>query len=363
MKPHILLVDDRPENLLSLSAWLEGDDRTIVTAASGNEALSALVKQDFALVLLDVQMPGMSGFEVAELMRGSARTREVPIIFVTAGDPKKANALTGYGAGAVDYLTKPVSPEILASKVDVFLRMYRQRAEIARQAEVIDMRNRELEDFARVVAHDLKEPLRLVASFLSLIAANPHDERETEYIAFAVDGSKRMADRIDALLRYARAGQDGGNIERVPLQHVVELVEHDLSVAIGEAGATIDAVDLPAVDADRGAVEHVMQNLIANAIKFSVPERPPVITIRGAQTDEGWEVSVKDNGIGFPVAYAERIFKVFTRLHAQGKYEGTGIGLAVCQRIVQRHGGRIWAEGAPDQGATFHFTLPRVHKV
>jgi two-component system, sensor histidine kinase and response regulator len=360
MNPHLLIVDDRPENLLSMSAWLEGDDRVIVTASSGNEALGALVRQEFAVVLLDVQMPGMTGFEMAELMRGSAKTREVPIIFVTAGDPQSRNALTGYGAGAVDYLTKPVDPDILRSKVDVFLRMFRQRQQLAEQAAVIDARNKELEDFARVVAHDLKEPLRLVSSFLSLIAANPHDDRETEYINYAVDGSKRMAERIDALLRFARAGRGEVELKRVSLADVVRVIEHDLGIAIEEAGASIVAEGLPEVDADRGALEHVLQNLIANAVKFRAPGRPPVVTVRAQTTPDGWQVEVADNGIGFQPEYADRIFKVFSRLHAQGTFEGTGIGLAVCQRIVARHGGRIWAEGEPDRGARFRFTLPRV---
>lgn len=361
MKPHILLVDDRPENLLSLTAWLEADDRVIVTASGGNEALSLLVRQEFALVLLDVQMPGMSGFEVAELMRGSAKTRDVPIIFVTAGDPQSKNAAVGYGAGAVDYLTKPVNPEILASKVDVFLRLYRQRLQIQQQADVIEARNRDLEEFARIVAHDLKEPLRLVSSFLTLVAENPHDEEETQYINFAIKGSVRMAERIDALLRYARAGRDEMRIKRVPLADVVGIVRRDLSVAIREAGATVVAEDLPDVDADQGTLEHVIQNLIANAVKFRDPSRPPIITVSATPSTVGWEVAVADNGIGFEPQYGERIFKVFSRLHAQGRYDGSGIGLAVCQRIIERHGGRIWAEGELGSGATFRFTLPRVH--
>ena len=360
MNPRILLVDDRPENLLALSAWLEGPDRVLVTAPGGNEALAELVRGEFALVLLDVQMPGMSGFEVAEIMRSSARTRDIPIIFVTAGDPQARSAVRGYLAGAVDYLTKPVDPDILRSKVDVFVRLYRQQKIIEAQAERIDARNRELEQFARVVAHDLKEPLRMVASFLSLVAAKEHDESETRYIGFAVDGARRMAQRIDALLEYARAGRAALDVGRVSLKDIVATVVHDLQVAIDEADATVVFEDLPEVDADRGALEHLIQNLLANAVKFRAPDRALVIVLAAAATSDGWNISVSDNGIGFAPRYAEQIFGVFSRLHGQGEYEGSGIGLAVCHRIVERHGGRIWAEGVPGQGAVFRFTLPRV---
>jgi signal transduction histidine kinase len=232
---------------------------------------------------------------------------------------------------------------------------------LARQAKLIDARNRELEDFARVVAHDLKEPLRMVSSFLGLVVGYEHDETETEYIGYATDGARRMAERIDALLRYARADQ-GMSAARFSLEKAVALVRHDLSMAVDEAGGTVVVETLPETHGDRGAIEHVLQNLIANAIKFREPGRPPVVTVRAETTDEHWLVEIADNGIGFEPKHAERIFKVFGRLHAQGTHEGTGIGLAVCQRIVQRHGGRIWATSVPGEGSTFHFTIPLPHR-
>ena len=198
----------------------------------------------------------------------------------------------------------------------------------------------------------------MVASFLGLIGMDEEDEQKKQYIGYAMDGARRMSVRIDALLRYARAGRAALDVRTVSLQRIVDTVAHDLQVACREAGAVIDATDLPDIHADAGSLEHVLQNLIANALKFRAPDRTPRIQVSATADGSGWEIAVRDNGIGFDPKYAERIFGVFARLHGQGEFEGSGIGLAVCHRVVERHHGRIWAEGVPGQGAIFRFSLP-----
>jgi len=220
--------------------------------------------------------------------------------------------------------------------------------------------NRELEQFAYVASHDLQEPLRMVSSYTELLErryGDKLDDKAREFIGYAVDGAVRMQRLINDLLEFSRVSTRGKALQPVDVTRVLGTVRANLSVAIQDAGALVTNDALPTVMADETQLVQLLQNLIGNAIKFRGRERPHVHV--GAQaTATEWVFAVRDNGIGIAPEYFERIFVIFQRLHARDEYPGTGIGLAVCRRILDRHGGRIWVESEPGHGSTFYFALP-----
>jgi len=231
---------------------------------------------------------------------------------------------------------------------------------VAERTEDLVRSNHDLQQFAYVASHDLQEPLRMVSSYLQLLERRYKDRLDSDandFINFAVDGAARMQRMIQDLLSYARVQTKGNPFAPVDLEAVMEEALKNLQLAISESGAAVTHDHIPPVLADESQLLMLFQNIIGNAIKFRGAE-PPKIHISAVADDKAWRFTVQDNGIGFDAKDAERIFGVFQRLHAHHDYPGTGIGLAVARRIVERHGGRIWAEGNPGRGAAIHFTLP-----
>lgn len=221
--------------------------------------------------------------------------------------------------------------------------------------------NAELEQFAYVASHDLQEPLRMVASFTQLLArryGDKLDEEAVEFIDFAVDGVRRMQALINDLLAFSRVGTRGLPFEPVDTAKVVDRVLASLGPAIEESGARVTAGTLPVISGDAVQLDQVFQNLIANALKFRKPDVPPEVSVTARRGIEEWIFSISDNGIGIAPEYAERVFILFQRLHSRTEYPGTGIGLAICKKIVERHGGRIWFDSTPGKGTTFVFSIP-----
>jgi light-regulated signal transduction histidine kinase (bacteriophytochrome) len=232
---------------------------------------------------------------------------------------------------------------------------------VAERTAQLASANRELEQFAYVASHDLQEPLRMVASYTGLIKQRYQDRLDqdaNEFIAYASDGARRMQKLINDLLEYSRIGKETKGFQTTDCEAVLAQVLLNLKLTIEESGAVITRQDLPSVMADGHELIQLFQNLISNALKFRGPEAPRIHIAVQAQ-DGQWVFSVQDRGIGFEPQYQERIFGVFQRLHSQSRYPGTGIGLAICQKIVERHGGRIWAESQPGKGATFYFSIPK----
>ncbi|MBN2537070.1 PAS domain S-box protein [candidate division WOR-3 bacterium] len=254
----------------------------------------------------------------------------------------------------------PARPDtLLVLAVDITERRQAEAA-LGRVNEELARSNAELEQFASVASHDLKEPLRKVASFAELLAKRYRgqlDEKADSYIDYVVDGARRMQLLIDELLAWSRVGTRGRPPAPVELEAVFERVRDNLSTAIEESGATVVSTGLPRVSGDRDQLVQLLQNLVGNGIKFH-GERPPEVTVSAAPAGDSWQVSVRDNGIGIPPEYHDKVFDLFQRLHGRGEYPGTGLGLAICRRIVERHGGRLWVESEPGQGSVFRFTLP-----
>ena len=238
----------------------------------------------------------------------------------------------------------------------------RRRAEqrMAQYASDLARSNAELEQFAYVASHDLQEPLRMVASFTQLLARRYQgklDQNADEFIGFAVDGARRMQELINDLLAYSRVGTRGKPPAPTDLSEVLKDAEANLHQAIAESGTVITHDPLPVVSGDPVQLTQLFQNLLANALKFRNGEAPR-IHVSAQAREEDWLLSVKDNGIGIAPEHQERIFAIFQRLHGRGEYPGTGIGLALCKKIVERHGGHLWVESAPGQGSTFYFNIP-----
>jgi light-regulated signal transduction histidine kinase (bacteriophytochrome) len=239
----------------------------------------------------------------------------------------------------------------------------RRRAELAveERARDLERSNAELEQFAYVASHDLSEPLRMVSSYLQLLRRRYRgklDADADEFIDFAVDGAGRMRGLIDDLLTYSRAGRDDQPLAPVATREVVEHVLESLRAQDDAREAHVTLGELPTVQGDPHQLGQLFQNLIGNALKFVPPERTPEISVAAERDGAAWRFTVADNGIGLEPAYAERIFRMFQRLHTRDDYPGTGIGLAIAKKVIERHDGDIWAEPAPDGGTRFHFTLP-----
>ena len=359
-KVKILLVDDRPENLVALRAILSEPGYELVTASSGKDALKALLREDFALILLDVIMPGMDGYAVASIVRSRDRTADIPILFLTAVATDLKQIHRGYASGAVDYLMKPLDPDLVRAKVSVFARLYRKEQELASQAAELARSNAELEAFAYVASHDLREPLRAIQSYATLLQRQYQgklDPKADHFIEHIVNGSKRMGALIADLLTYSRAGRSEGPDEEVNLETLLKSVLQGLQEEISQSGAGITVRPLPKVIGNPTRLGQVFQNLISNSIKFRGTEAPRIL-ISAERGRAEWVFTVEDNGIGIDPSQRDRVFGIFQRLHTSTEYPGTGIGLSICKKIVERHGGRIWVESEPGKGAKFRFTLP-----
>ena len=381
---NILLVDDQPANLVALEAMLQGLGQNLVQAGSGRAALKWLLTHEAAVVLLDVKMPDMDGFETATLIRERDKSRHTPIIFLTAADKSQTDAVRGYAVGAVDYLVKPVVPEFVRSKVAVFVELARKTELLRRQARLLqeseqaaheladaraelvrdlEHKNRELESFSYAVSHDLRAPLRRIESFGRAIQESQGERLDDDgrrYLERVREASRQMSQLIDDVLHLSRVTRAEIREHEVDLSALVSLLLDRMREA--EPARSVEVRVRPGitVTGDGQLLRVAIENLLENAWKFT--GREPAARIEFGMTNVAGEPTyfVRDNGAGFDMAYAERLFGPFQRLHLASEFPGTGIGLATVQRIIHRHGGRVWAEGMLGQGATFHFTIGRV---
>jgi hypothetical protein len=408
MQPKIMLVDDREDNLLSIETVLEPDGYRIVKAMSGRQVLKLLLTDfDFALILMDVQMPNLNGFETASLIYERDRLRHIPIIFITANNYGEENIFRGYRAGAVDYIYKPVNPELLRAKVAVFVELYRKNQRLLAQEqklisvnrslelEILERKaseekikelnrqlleniarletaNKDLDLFAFMASHDLQAPLRKIRMFSDRLLAAPEESLSKDgrlYLSRIQGVSKRMQDLINDILRFSKISVEKESFEEVDLNGVLQEVLSEMEGLIQEKNAEIILEPLPILPASTVLMGPLFSNLISNSLKYSKSQRPPRIRVRyeaadtsgvkGRETETLYgRIYIEDNGIGFDQKYAEQIFDMFRRLHPTAEYEGTGIGLALCKKIVEMHKGFISAIGKPGEGSVFIVSLP-----
>jgi two-component system sensor histidine kinase/response regulator len=359
IKPRVLLVDDVEANLVALEGLLGTLDCELVRTTSGNEALRLLLKYPFAVMLLDVQMPEMDGYEVAYFVRDNPATRHVPIIFVTAMHETKENVLRGYDSGAFDLLFKPVDPYILRSKVQVFIELYLSRTRLQEEIAAHKRTLAEVEAFNYSVSHDLRAPLRPLDGFAEALIedyGDKLDDKGRDYLNRIRSAAQRMGRLIEDLLELSRIGRVPVQRQTVDLSAMATSIVAELRA--GEPSRQVELVCEPRLElsADSRLLRIAMENLLRNGWKFT-RKHPSARLELGRKAGAEPIFFVRDDGVGFDPAYAGKLFQPFQRLHATTDFEGTGIGLAIVDRIIRRHGGRIWAESAPEKGATFYFTL------
>jgi signal transduction histidine kinase len=354
-----LIVDDREENLLVLEALLRRDDVQVLKADSGPRALDLLLSHDVALALLDVQMPEMDGFELAELMRGRERTRNIPIIFVTAGAQDQRRMFKGYDSGAVDFLYKPIEAHILASKADVFFQLYRQKLQLAEELHERTQTLRLNEMFTAVLGHDLRNPLNAILTAAQLLEQYSNDEMVKKTSTRMLSSARRMSRMIEDMLDLARARLAGGiplNRERADLAALVQRVIQEHQATTG-APITLTAHGRTDGQWDPDRFAQATSNLLGNALQHGTSGEPIDVTLDG-RADSCVVLAVTNAGT-IPPDLMPEIFNPFRggrRVSTRG--EGLGLGLYIVQQIVVAHQGRIDVRSS-DTHTVFQLTLPR----
>lgn len=416
-KARILIVDDREDKRMAMEAILADLDQHIVKASSGRDALRILMHQTFAVILLDVNMPSMDGFETALLIRQRRNLEHVPIIFVTGISDTETHVSRGYSLGAVDYILTPVVPEILRAKASVFVELFKITEQVKRQAEHLRLAhdelearvkqrtaelaivneslqeeiaerqraednirklnseleqrvqertgelaaaNQELETFTYSIAHDLRAPLRQIHGYAQIldsefVSALPIEAQQ--YFKRIEQRSQNMEQMVDDLLRLSDVAKQDINYQKVDLGQLIKEVLGELESEMKDRQINWQLGPLPTVSCSPGLMKQVFTNLLSNSIKYTRPRAKAIIEVGQVMHDGKSAIYVRDNGVGFNMEYAGRLFGVFQRFHKAEDFEGTGVGLALAARIIRKHSGRIWAEAQVDKGAAFYFTL------
>jgi two-component system NtrC family sensor kinase len=380
----ILAVDDSLTYLQELGAQL----RKAILAPSGEEALELLAVQPVDCILLDVLMPGLSGHETCRRLKSSPGWRDIPVLMLTAREDREA-MIEGINAGADDYISKSSDFDVLKARLRAQLRRKqfedenRQIREQLLQKELeaaqaraagelaqtrarlladLERKNQELESFGYSISHDLRAPLRAIDGFSKILLAEQSDRLDGEgkrVLGIVVDSTRKMGQLIDDLLRFSRLGKTAMSPTRVEMTALAQSVLEEVLSACPDRSIESAIGQLPPAYADPGLLRQVLLNLIGNAVKYSRPRKLARIEMEGREGATENLYLIRDNGVGFEMSHVDKLFGVFKRLHSEKQFEGTGVGLALVRRIIERHGGRVWAEGKPDLGATFYFALPR----
>lgn len=413
MHPKILLVDDREDNLLAIETIFEPDGYRFVKANSGREALKILLREfDFALILMDVKMPNLNGFETASLIYERDKLKHIPIIFITANNFGDENLYRGYQAGAIDYIYKPIKPEVLRAKVSVLIDLYRKNRQLLAQEQrlvainrslemeikerkaseekvkhlnrqlleniaSLEQANKDLDRFAFMASHDLQEPLRKIRMFSDRLALKYNDIMDEDgrtNIQRIHKAAERMQNLITDILTFSKISVDRPSFAQCDMNALIDEVLTDLEEEIKSKNGRVIVDKLPTLYVNASLMKPLFHNLIGNALKYSKKDTTPVVKITSeissqlnGKTNHGvspkyCRIYIQDNGIGFDQKYAEEIFGMFKRLHHNSEFQGTGIGLALCKKIVEQHNGFISARSKINEGSTFIVSLPAQHE-
>ena len=404
----ILLVDDRENNLFSMESILDQDHYHLVKARSGSEVLKILLKEwDFTLILMDVEMPGMNGLETAAMIYQREKLCHIPIIFITAHSYGDENIFKGYKAGAVDYIYKPIQPDLLRAKVSVFVDLYRKNHQLLEQEqkliainnnleievrdrivseekvkelnkqllkniEELEAANKEMDQFAFIASHDLQEPLRKIRMFNDFILLKYKNKLDNEgqmYLERMQVACDRMQELINDIHSFSKIDLKKKCFVHSDMNILVKEVLSNMDGLIKKKNAVINVDSLPSLHIDPPLIKLLFQHLINNSIKFSNVKVDPVIRIRAnmevpddasgkMKVNRYCRIYIEDNGLGFEQQYAEQIFKLFKRLHGNADFPGTGVGLSICKKIVSEHKGYISAKSIVNKGTVFTISLP-----
>ncbi|HYO83084.1 MAG TPA: ATP-binding protein [Bryobacteraceae bacterium] len=354
----VLNVDDFEPGRYARTRLLQTAGYHVHEAATGADALKAVAAVRPSVVILDVNLPDMSGLEVCRRIKQDEQLGSTLVLQTSASAIAPIDLALGLQIGADAYLTEPVDPQVLLGTIAALLRISAAERQLQQTNEELRRSNEDLARFAYIASHDLQEPLRTITTYSQLLARRyrgQYGEEADQFVRFIVEGTSRMSELIRDLLLYSQVGAKR-EFQPVDLQDVLARTVTSLNAAIEDSRAEITNEPLPVLTADRDQMDHLFQNLISNAIKYRSSEAPRIHISSSAQGRDTWQLSVRDNGIGFPLRYADQIFEAFRRLD-RTTTTGTGVGLAIAKRVVENHGGRIWADSVPGEGSTFHFTL------
>lgn len=385
---NLLLVDDQRENLVALESLLTFPDYRLTSVTSAQDAMIALLRTEYALIVLDVEMPAMNGFELARIIKGRPKTRDVPIIFLSAHHDAEQDILSGYGAGAVDYVTKPLNAAILRSKVAVFAELYRKNRELklanqALQSEIAERRlveaalqeaNRlkdertaklheiieELEAFSYSIAHDMRAPLRAMQGYSTLLReehADRLDARGSEYLRRIASAATRLDRLIQDVLSYTKVIREPAPMTPIDLDRLTrDIIATYPNWQHAEADICIEGA-LPVIQGNEAFLTQCLSNLVGNAVKFQPPGNRPKVKIWAEPMGDETRLWVEDNGIGISPKNHARIFGLFEQINAPHEYEGTGVGLTIVRKAIERMNGRHGCESQLGQGSRFWLQL------
>jgi signal transduction histidine kinase len=366
--PAILIVVGDPANRRLYQAALNDLGAELYAAGSHEEALVRCGERAYAMILIEAPLSGMNGFEVAQALRGTNAGLDTPIVFISATYTHESDTYRSYGLGAVDYILSPVVPEILRAKAALFIRLHRMRQEAQEQSQIVEKAYRELrtvhaemEGFSYSVSHDLRTPLGQVAGFADLLQlghAGVLSDKAHEYVGYIQGAAQRMNNLIDDMLLLGNMTRTEMQVQPVDLSHMAQTILDELAVTEPNANAVSHVMPGLRATGDPRLLRVALVNLLSNAWKFSAGVSQPLIEFGQSAGVNGLMYFVRDNGAGFDAnAAGDRLFVPFQRFHSDAAFEGNGVGLAIAQRVIEKHGGRIWAESAPGQGACFFFTL------
>lgn len=352
----ILLVDDTPEHIEAAVMVLKDSNFRIRVATSGDTALKLINNQKPDLILLDISMPQMDGFELCKLIKNTPDLSSIPVIFLTSSNDEES-IRKGFDLGGQDYVIKPYNATELLARVNTHLIL-------KRHTESLKEANQELDSFCYTVSHDLKAPLLSLSKLVEILTEdhiNQLDEDGKELVFNIQEKSTEIIQTIDRLLEFSKMCEMKVHYQSLNLYDIFVDVYNDLKTIEPHRKVLLNIQPLPWVNGDRVMIKLLISNILSNAFKYTRNKETAIIDVQSTEGNNEYVFSISDNGAGFDMRYSSRLFGVFQRLHSKDEFEGSGVGLAICQRILKRHNGRAWMTGEVNKGATFYFSLPKNH--
>ena len=350
----IMILDDSPESIEVAANILKKADYQLKVAINANIAIDLIKKDKPTIILLDVNLPDVDGFTFCEKLKNDKNYMDIPIIFLTASNDEKS-IQKAFNIGACDYVTKPFNAKELLARVNTQIKLYKQ------QKELIKAYN-ELDSFCDIIAHDLKAPLLSIHQLINIFQEDYKSRLNgdgNDLLQVVDKKSLELIEMIRYLLNFSRAGKSEIKKTDINMQECCKQIFSEMVDITSDRDIVFNVGDLPTISGDKILIKQFLQNIISNAIKYTSVRKKSIIEFTCEAKNNVYVFCCKDNGVGFDMRYADKLFRVFERLHSSREFPGNGVGLAICKRIIQRHGGKIWLESEVDKGTKCWFTIPK----